>query len=87
MDETQKAVYCERLASIKEADQKDSHREELYLPLSSTLFGWDSSAIDVWVEASFWELLDLPEPLAADMNQLMEEAKEAAATYYMEWED
>lgn len=87
MDDTQKAVYRGRLASIKEADPKSDSRDELYWPLSSTLFGWDSSAIDVWIEDSFWELLDLPQPLAADMKQLMEEAKEAATTYYMEWED
>lgn len=87
MDDTQKAVYRGRLASIKEADQKASHREELYWPLSSTLFGWDSSAIDVWIEDSFWELLDLPQPLAVEMKQLMEEAKEAATPYYMEWDD
>ena len=62
-------------------------REELYWPLNSSRFGWESSAIDVWIEDSFWELLDLPQPLAADMKQLMEEAKEAATTYYMEWDD
>lgn len=87
MDETQKAVYQGRLASIKEADPKADLRDELYWPLSSTLFGWEASAIDVWIEDSFWELLDLPQPLAADMKQLMEEAKEAATTYYMEWDD
>lgn len=87
MDDTQKAVYQGRLASIKEADSKAALRDELYWPLNSNRFGWESSAIDVWIEDSFWELLDLPEPLAADMKQLMEEAKEAATTYYMEGDD
>lgn len=87
MDDTQKAVYQGRLASIKEADSKADLRDELYWPLNANRFGWESSAIDVWIEDSFSELLDLPEPLAADMKQLMEEAKEAATTYYMEWDD
>lgn len=87
MDDVQKAVYQGRLASIKEADPKSDSREELYWPLEYTQFGWESSAIDVWTEDSFWELMDLPQPLAADMKQLMEEAKEAATTYYMEWDD
>lgn len=87
MDDIQKAVYQGRLASIKEADSKANLRDELYWPLSSTLFGWEASAIDGWIEDSFWELMDLPQPLAADMKQLMEEAKEAATTYYMEWDD
>lgn len=65
MDETQKAVYQGRLASIKEADPKADLRDELYWPLNSSRFGWESSAIDVWIEDSFWELLDLPQPLAA----------------------
>lgn len=87
MSDTQKGVYQGRLASIREADPKSYDREELYWPLEAKQYGWDSASIDVWVEDSFWELLDLPQPLAADMKQLMEEAKEAATTYYMEWED
>ena len=53
MDDAQKAVYQGRLASIKEADSKADLRDELYWPLNSSRFGWESSAIDVWIEDSF----------------------------------
>lgn len=77
MDDTQKAVYQGRLASIKEADSKADLRDELYWPLNSNRFGWESSAIDVWIEDSFWELLDLPEHIEALREVLTNVCREA----------